>query len=40
VMVLNYLTIHGVPGTWQTTVTGGLILAAVLTDRLLRRSPA
>jgi ribose transport system permease protein len=37
-MVLNYLTIRGVPGTWQTTVTGFLILIAVISDRLMRRS--
>ncbi len=40
VMVLNFLTIQGVAGTWQTTVTGGLILAAALVNRLLRRGPA
>jgi ribose/xylose/arabinose/galactoside ABC-type transport system permease subunit len=37
VMVLNYLTIRGVPDVWQTSVTGFLILAAVLIDRLARR---
>jgi ribose/xylose/arabinose/galactoside ABC-type transport system permease subunit len=37
-MVLNYLTIRGVPGTWQTTVTGFLILIAVVLDRLMRRT--
>jgi ribose transport system permease protein len=36
-MVLNYLTIRGVPDTWQTAVTGLLILGAVVFDRLLRR---
>lgn len=39
VMVLNFLTIQGVPGTWQTTVTGGLILAAALTNGILRKRP-
>ena len=37
-MVLNYLTIKGVPGTWQTAVTGFLILGAVVLDRLVRRT--
>ena len=37
-MVLNYLTIRGVPDTWQTAVTGLMILAAVVLDRLLRRA--
>ncbi len=37
VMVLNYLTIRGVPDVWQTSVTGFLILGAVLVDRLARR---
>jgi ribose/xylose/arabinose/galactoside ABC-type transport system permease subunit len=37
-MVLNYLTIRGVQDTWQTAVTGLLILAAVVFDRVLRRS--
>ena len=37
-MVLNYLTIRGVQDTWQTAVTGFLILAAVVLDRVLRRS--
>ena len=27
-MVFNYMTIRGVPGTWQTTATGLLLLAA------------
>jgi ribose/xylose/arabinose/galactoside ABC-type transport system permease subunit len=36
-MVLNYLTIRGVLDTWQTAVTGLLILAAVVLDRVLRR---
>jgi ribose/xylose/arabinose/galactoside ABC-type transport system permease subunit len=37
-MVLNYLTIRGVQDTWQTAITGLLILAAVVLDRVLRRS--
>lgn len=36
-MIVNYLTIRGVPGTYQQAVLGGLILAAVLLDRSLRR---
>ena len=32
--VFNYLTIKGIPGTWQTTVTGFLLLAAVVAGRL------
>lgn len=36
-MVLNYLTIKGVQDTWQTAVTGFLILGAVVLDRLVRR---
>lgn len=38
VMVLNYLTIRGIPDIWQTSVTGFLILAAVLIERLARRT--
>jgi ribose transport system permease protein len=37
VMVLNYMTIRGIPGIWQAAVTGFLILIAVLIDRLIRR---
>jgi ribose transport system permease protein len=37
VMVLNYLTIRGIPDIWQTAVTGFLILAAVLLERAARR---
>lgn len=40
VMVLNYLTIRGVPGEWQTAVTGFLVLAAVILDRIVRRRAA
>jgi ribose transport system permease protein len=34
--VFNYLTIRGVPGTWQTTVTGLLLLAAVVGGRVIQ----
>ena len=34
-MTLNFLTLKGVPGAWQTSVTGGLILLAVLLKRSL-----
>ena len=36
-MIFNYMTIHGVPGTWQTTATGLLLLAAMVAGRLLDR---
>jgi len=36
-MVLNYLTLARVDAIWQTTVTGGLVLLAVLLDRAIRR---
>lgn len=36
-MIFNYMTIRGVPGTWQTTVTGLLLLAAMVAGRLLQR---
>ena len=36
-MIFNYMTIRGVTGTWQTTVTGLLLLAAVVGGRLLQR---
>jgi ribose transport system permease protein len=39
-MVLNYLTIKGVQDTWQTAVTGFLILGAVVLDRLVRHPDA
>ncbi|HEX4765513.1 MAG TPA: hypothetical protein VH414_04470 [Lichenihabitans sp.] len=35
-MVFNVMTIHGVPGTWQTTVTGALLFAAMVAGRLLQ----
>ena len=35
-MVFNYMTIRGVPGTWQTTTTGFLLLAAMLAGRLIQ----
>lgn len=37
-MIFNYMTIRGVPGTWQTTVTGLLLLAAMVGGRLLQRN--
>jgi ribose transport system permease protein len=37
VMVLNYLTIRGVPGEWQAAVTGFLVLAAVMLDHIVRK---
>ena len=36
-MVFNYMTIRGVPGTWQTTATGLLLFAAMLAGRLIQR---
>lgn len=36
-MIFNYMTIRGVPGTWQTTVTGLLLLGAMVAGRLLQR---
>jgi ribose transport system permease protein len=33
-MILNYLTIRGIPGPYQTAVNGLLILAAVVIDRV------
>jgi ribose/xylose/arabinose/galactoside ABC-type transport system permease subunit len=35
-MVFNYMTIRGVPGTWQTTTTGLLLLVAMVTGRLIQ----
>jgi ribose/xylose/arabinose/galactoside ABC-type transport system permease subunit len=35
-MVFNYMTIRGVPGTWQTTATGFLLLAAMVAGRLIQ----
>jgi ribose transport system permease protein len=37
-MIFNYMTIRGVPGTWQTTATGLLLLAAMVGGRLLQRN--
>ncbi len=37
-MIFNYMTIRGVPGTWQTTVTGGLLLLAMVAGRVLQRN--
>jgi len=39
-MIFNYMTIRGVPGTWQTTVTGVLLLAAMVAGRLVQRDAA
>ncbi|MDW6025340.1 hypothetical protein SAZ10_26620 [Mesorhizobium sp. BAC0120] len=36
-MVFNYMTIRGVPGTWQTTATGLLLLAAMVGGRLFQQ---
>lgn len=36
-MIVNYLTIRGVSGTYQQAVLGALILGAVLLDHALRR---
>jgi ribose/xylose/arabinose/galactoside ABC-type transport system permease subunit len=33
-MVFNYMTIRGIPATWQTTTTGILLLAAMVAGRL------
>lgn len=37
-MTLNYLTLRGVEDVWQTTVSGFLVLAAIVLDRLARRA--
>ena len=39
-MIFNYMTIRGVPGTWQTTVTGVLLLVAMVAGRLVQRDSA
>jgi ribose transport system permease protein len=39
-MILNYLTIKGIPGPYQTAVNGLLILAAVVIDRVSRGKAA
>jgi ribose/xylose/arabinose/galactoside ABC-type transport system permease subunit len=36
-MILNYMTIKGVPGEWQQAVTGLIILVVATADRLARR---
>lgn len=36
-MIFNYMTIRGVPGTWQTTVTGLLLLIAMVAGGILQR---
>lgn len=37
-MIFNYMTLKGIPGTWQTTATGVLLLAAMVGGRLLKGS--
>ena len=37
-MVLNYLTLRGIPDIWQQTVTGFLVLGAVLIDQIAQRT--
>jgi ribose/xylose/arabinose/galactoside ABC-type transport system permease subunit len=37
-MVLNYMTLRGIPDIWQQTATGFLVLGAVLIDRTVRRT--
>jgi ribose transport system permease protein len=36
-MVLNYMTLRRIPTEWQQAATGGLVLAAVVFDRLAQR---
>ena len=36
-MIFNFMTIRGVPGTWQTTATGLLLFGAMVAGRLLQR---
>jgi len=36
-VIFNYMTIRGVPGMWQTTATGLLLLSSLLFGRLLQR---
>ena len=38
-MVFNYMTIRGIPGTWQTTATGLLLLAAMVVGRVVQGRP-
>jgi ribose transport system permease protein len=35
-MVFNYMTIRGIPGTWQTTATGFLLLGAMVVGRIMQ----
>ena len=35
-MVFNYMTIRGIPGQWQTTATGFLVLAALVAGRMVQ----
>jgi ribose/xylose/arabinose/galactoside ABC-type transport system permease subunit len=39
-MVFNYMTIRGIPGTWQTTATGVLLLAAMIAGRIVQGGAA
>ncbi len=39
-MVLNYMTLRRIPAIWQQTVTGLLVLAAVVLDKLAQRGRA
>ncbi len=36
-MVLNFMTLRHIPAEWQQTVTGLLVLAAIVVDRLAQR---
>jgi ribose/xylose/arabinose/galactoside ABC-type transport system permease subunit len=35
-MVFNYMTIRGIPGAWQTTATGFLLLGALVAGRVVQ----
>jgi ribose/xylose/arabinose/galactoside ABC-type transport system permease subunit len=39
-MLTNYQTIRGVSPTYQDAVLGGILLLAVIADRLIRGRPA
>lgn len=39
-IVFNYMTLRGVPGTWQTTVTGALLVLAMLAGLATARGTA
>jgi putative xylitol transport system permease protein len=38
-MIANYQTIRGVPGNYQDALLGGILLLAVVTDRVFRGRP-